>query len=233
MHIAIIVFQLVAICSLIYQERGLSLSPEDFLYESFVKKDIFTANLAFWFNQKFILEAVSLMFIGYKMALVLRINRGMDLMMSTIENAMPMVWSFIAFIALIMTGLTIIAMNIWGPYMIEYKSFTDAFMSVLFIHMGLLNFEWMRYYESIWSFIFILFYSMCILCILMSSFMLFFIDSYRRVVLQKGSPIEKEPHQVPGSRYIRSWRQLGSWAMHGWVPQNVIKRVFGAHASDE
>ena len=35
---------------MIYQEKGLNLSPEDFLYESFVKKDIFTANLAFWFN---------------------------------------------------------------------------------------------------------------------------------------------------------------------------------------
>ena len=123
------------------------------------------------------------MFIGYKIAIVLRINRGMDLMISTIENAMPLVWSFLAFIALIMTGLTIIAMNIWGQYMIEYKSFSDAFMSVLFIHMGLLNFEWMRYYEPSWSHTFLLFYCLCVICILMSGFMLFFIDSYRRAVL--------------------------------------------------
>ena len=87
----------------------MNFQPEDFLLETSVKKDLFTANIAFWFQQKFILESVSLMFIGYKIALVLRINRGMDLMMSTIENAMPQVWSYIAFLALIMTGMTIIA----------------------------------------------------------------------------------------------------------------------------
>ena len=130
------------------------------------------------------------MFIAYKIGLVLRINRGMDIMMSTIENAMPLVWTMLAFIALIMTGLTIIAMNIWGQYMIEYKSFTDAYMSILFIHMGLLNFDWMKYYEPSWGYTFLLFYVLSVICILMSSFMLFFIDSYRRVVIQKGSPLQ-------------------------------------------
>lgn len=35
-----------------------------------------------------------------------------------------------------MLGLTIIAMNIWGPTMIQYKDFSNAFLSVLLMQMG-------------------------------------------------------------------------------------------------
>lgn len=49
---------------------------------------------------------------------------------------MPLLSAFILFIAIIMTGMTIIAMNIWGPYMLEFKIFSDAFISVLFFQMG-------------------------------------------------------------------------------------------------
>ena len=44
--------------------------------------------------------------------------------------------AFLGFLAIILVGMTVIAMNIWGPYMIEYKNFSDAFIAVLFIHMG-------------------------------------------------------------------------------------------------
>ena len=96
---------------------------------------------------------------------------------------MPLVWSFLVFITVLMAGLSVIGMNIWGVYMIEYKNFPDAFLSIIFIHMGLLNYDWMQYYSPLWSISFILLYTLVIIFILMSSFILFFIDSYRRVVL--------------------------------------------------
>jgi hypothetical protein len=67
--------------------------------------------------------------------------------------------------------------------MIEFKNFSDAFLAVLFFQMGLLNFEWMRFYNVIWSFAYIIVYCLFIIYILLSSFMIIFIDSYRQVVL--------------------------------------------------
>lgn len=93
------------------------------------------------------------------------------------------------FISVVMMGMTFIAMQVWGPYMIEFKNFSDAFIGVLFFQMGLLNFEWMRFYNVIWSFSYIIIYCLFLIYILMSSFMIIFIDSYRRVVLQYGAPL--------------------------------------------
>ena len=99
---------------------------------------------------------------------------------------MTLVWAFVFLVGIVMIGMTIIAMNMWGPYMVEFKNFSDAFLSILFLHMGLLNFEYMRYYNVYWAFAFVLIYTIFIIYIMMSSFMTFFIDSYRRVTLQHG-----------------------------------------------
>jgi hypothetical protein len=45
---------------------------------------------------------------------------------------MPLMSAFIGFIAIVMVGMTFIAMQVWGPYMVEFKSFSDAFIGVLF-----------------------------------------------------------------------------------------------------
>lgn len=76
---------------------------------------------------------MSLLFIAYKLVLVFRINRSVDILMQSLEKALPLVGAFLIFIAIVLTGMSIIAMNIWGPYMVEFKTFSDAFMSVLFI----------------------------------------------------------------------------------------------------
>lgn len=44
--------------------------------------------------------------------------------------------AFMGFIAMVMIGMTIIAMQVWGPYMIEFKNFSDAFLTVLYFQMG-------------------------------------------------------------------------------------------------
>jgi len=75
---------------------------------------------------------MSLLFIAYKIVIVFRINRTVDIVMTSIERAMSLVGTFILFIAVVMVGMTIIAMDIWGPYMIEFKTFSDAFLAVTF-----------------------------------------------------------------------------------------------------
>lgn len=51
-----------------------------------MNKFIFTGNIAYWHHEGLILNAMSLLFIGYKIAIVFRIVRSVDLLMQTIER---------------------------------------------------------------------------------------------------------------------------------------------------
>lgn len=78
-------------------------------------------------------------------------------------------------------------MNTWGPNILSYQSFSDAFIAVLFLSMGLTNFDDLRSYNFIWSYIYFIVYSVFIVYILISAFMIIFIDSFRRIIIQNGT----------------------------------------------
>lgn len=141
---------------------------------------------------------------------------------------MTLVVAFVFFTGIVMIGMTIVAINVWGPYMVEFKNFSDAFLAIFFLHMGLLNFEFMRYYNVVWSFGFVIIYTIFVIYILLSSFMTFFIDSYRRVTLQHGQPLQ-ELNRWQGVHqkhdHFRSRYRFLRW-FFGWLPDEFTKRLF-------
>jgi hypothetical protein len=48
-----------------------------------------------------------------------------------------LVGTFVGFISINLIGMTVVAMNIWGPQVYSFKSFSDAFLSVIFIQLGI------------------------------------------------------------------------------------------------
>lgn len=88
-NVLIIIFQILAIVMPISSEKSFTELPENFLLESSVSQYYYMQDIAFWYQQKFVLEAFSLMFIGYKLAMVFRISRSIDIFMQSIER----VWS--------------------------------------------------------------------------------------------------------------------------------------------
>ena len=163
---------------------------------SILNTPYYTANIAYWYQQAFVFESFSLMFLAYRLAMALRVFRSVDIILKSIETviyfaitfqALGIVAAFLLFIGIIMIGMTIIAMNVWGPYLIQFKNFSDAFLSITYFQMGLLNFESLKNYSMIWTFIYFIVYCVFIIYILMSSFMIIFIDSFRRVNIQYNS----------------------------------------------
>jgi hypothetical protein len=45
---------------------------------------------------------------------------------------MTLVGTFLTIIGIIMIGMAMIVMNVWGPYLVEFKQFSDAFMAMIF-----------------------------------------------------------------------------------------------------
>lgn len=45
---------------------------------------------------------------------------------------MTLVGTYLTIIGVIMTGMTMIVLNVWGPYLMDFKTFGDAFMSIFY-----------------------------------------------------------------------------------------------------
>jgi hypothetical protein len=60
-------------------------------------------------------------------------------------------------------------------------------MFLIISNIGLIDFDSLRSYSIIWSFIFMIVYCVFMVYILLSSFMIVFIDQYRRIIIQEGT----------------------------------------------
>jgi hypothetical protein len=50
-----------------------------------------------------------------------------------------MMATFFLFIIFVTIFMTILAMNLWGSTISHYKSFSEAFLSVIFISLGIIS----------------------------------------------------------------------------------------------
>ena len=96
------------------QERGFDLDLKKLMTSEVNQEYFFSAHIAFWFQQAFVLEAMSLIFIAYKIVQVFRISRNINILLESLESASLMATTLFLFVNMIMIGMTIIAMNIWG-----------------------------------------------------------------------------------------------------------------------
>ena len=125
-------------------------------------------------------------------------------------------------------------MNIWGDKMDQFNSFGDAFMSVVFMQMGNLNtnnlssglidFDSLRSYSIIWSFIFMIVYCVFMVYILLSSFMIVFIDQYRRIIIQEGTLNSSVRAKRREEIEISSFPTFLRWFL-GWLPDEWLKKI--------
>ena len=88
-----------------------------------------------------------------------------------------------------------------------------------------MNFEELNYYNFIWSFVFVLTYTIFLVYILQSSFMIVFIDSYRRMIIQEGSHDSDSIrlHQQKDVEF-KNFNSFLRWFL-GWLPDNILKKI--------
>jgi hypothetical protein len=114
---------------------------------------------------------------------VFRLARIVEIILLTIETASFFVSIYILFLALGLMLMTFLAMNIWAPYNIRYKDFSEAFISILLLSMGQLEFDELSKNNFVWSYLFIVVYYIFIIYLLLNAFFVIYIDSYRRILL--------------------------------------------------
>lgn len=139
-------------------------------------------------------------------------------------------WTFTIFITILVLGITMVAMNTWGTHLLDYQQYSDAFMSVVFLSMGLVNFEGLRKYNFVWSYLYFVIYSIFIIYILISGFMIIYIDTYRRIIILNGAG--KDQQQEGSQDHVSSVRGFLMW-FFGWLPSKWAKRVFTSNKDNE
>ncbi|CDW84322.1 UNKNOWN [Stylonychia lemnae] len=208
-----------------------SLTPDKFMTNETNKEYFYTLSMAYWFYQSFIIDSICLLFILYKMIQVFRTYRTIEIILQSIETASLLVGALVSFICVVLIGMSIVAMNIWGAQVLQFKTFSNAFLSVIFLQMGILklinngilglvDFDQLQSYSIIWSFLFIILYCIFIIYILLSSFMIIFIDSYRRIVIQEGSLTQ----DVVKQGETRTFSGFLKW-FFGWLPDECLKKI--------
>jgi len=222
LEVLIIILQVIAFALPIQESKKLGITA-DMIDDPVVQESYhYTFNAAYWYEQAYILNSLSLLLILYKMIQTFRNFRIVHIVMFTLESACFQVGVYLVFIMLLLITLTVVAMNIWGSYIRHYKDFTNAFMGVVFLQMGHTQFELLSDHNFIWAFIFIASYFLLVLYILLSAFMVVYIDSFRRTCIMEGA-IDQD---VPGE--INNWREFVKWILDSLpcldrVSKNLVK----------
>ena len=70
----------------IISQQNFNLNPLKFLMGSILNTPYYTANIAYWYQQAFVFESFSLMFLAYRLAMALKVFRSVDIILKSIET---------------------------------------------------------------------------------------------------------------------------------------------------
>ena len=116
------------------------------------------------------METIGLFFVLFKVGDGLRYIQRLNVIVMTIANSMDLLVIFCLMLVLFNLAMVPLAQAIWGTYMIGYKTFFDAFVSVAMIAYSKGDLEEILNINLIWSSVFILMYYLVAIFILHAAF---------------------------------------------------------------
>lgn len=119
-----------------------------------------------------------------------------------------------------------IGISIWGPFSSQYRSFEEAFISVLFFTLGQTDmFSLMKVYE-VWSILYMTIFFLIMIYLIISTFIAIYADSYRLTILAEGYPDDSENQKDDWSISALKikFKKFLIWTV-GWLPSTLLKKL--------
>ena len=116
------------------------------------------------------METLGLVFILLKIADAARVVDNINVLVLGIYESIDLLLIFLLFLVVINIVLVPLAQAIWGTYLIGYKTFSDAMVSVFMIAYSKGNLEILLEINTFWSLIFMLIYYLLPIFILHAAF---------------------------------------------------------------
>lgn len=129
------------------------------------------------------METIGLFFVLFKVVDGLRYITRLNVIVMTISYSSDLLSTFIALLVLFNLAMVPLAQAVWGTYLIGYKTFFDAFVSVAMIAYSKGNLEQVLEINLIWSSVFILLYYLMAIFILHAAFHMTQTDALKNIVL--------------------------------------------------
>ena len=141
------------------------------------------------YDQIFILESIILFLLVLKILHVMTIVKSVRIISKSISYAFKQVLTYMLIILPLVIAFTLIGMGIYGPFLNEYSTFANSFVSVLFFSVGQSNTTELMKFNSVWTVIYVVIVTMIIIYLLISSFVaVYYTDAYVTTIMSEGYP---------------------------------------------
>jgi len=141
------------------------------------------SDVAYQYEQLFIVEGLLFTFNMYRLLSLIRLNHTVFMLWHTIGDAIK-AFTFMLFLFFpVVIGFTMMAHNIWGRFVSNFGSLSSTSLALLKFVKGDLDFTYLAAYDKFWSVgLFISFYFF-ITFILLNVFTMILVDAYYTVKL--------------------------------------------------
>jgi hypothetical protein len=101
------------------------------------------------------------------------------MIIKTMNRAILHILAFLLMMIPLLCGFACVGMGVWGQDLVDYNSFGNAFLSVLFLTMGQTNTPDMMKVNQFWTVVFTTFFYIIVLYLFSFTFIAIYSDAYR------------------------------------------------------
>ena len=212
--LGIIDILLIAIIIFTFAQTFSMNEDEESIYKDQKYKDM--TQLVANYRNYHIFNVMVVILIIIRIVIFAAINKRIYILLKTFEYAAKNMISFIIILITILSGFSIISMNIWGMYHFMFSKFEYALLSLLMLNIGQgITNELMEidFYSTI---VFYLIFYFAVLFFLMATFMGIYMDAYKMVRFTQG-------YEDDQSKWTRSTFTM--W-LADWIPNIIKQKLF-------
>jgi hypothetical protein len=187
---------------------------EESIYKDQKYKDM--TQLVINYRNYHIFNVMVLILVIIRIVMFGTINKRIYILLKTVEYAAKNMLSFMIILIFILSGFSIISMNIWGMYHFMFSKFEYALLSLLLLNIGQgITNELMEidFYNTV---IFYIIFYFSVLLFIMATFMGIYMDAYKMVRFTQG-------YEDDESKWTRSTFTM--W-IADWIPNIIKQKLF-------
>lgn len=133
------------------------------------------------FRKYLILNSYLILLIFMRLLVVFRINRRLHLLLLAIEIASKSIIFYLLFVMPLLIAFCFLAMSIWGPYEVHYRSIGWSMFNNVILTLGTGNMLDLYQYNAFWTIVYIIIFVFFVWFFLLSAFTGIYMDTYRTV----------------------------------------------------
>ena len=159
-------------------------------------------NTALFFKSALVANSWALLLITFRLIKSLTLNRRIYLLTKNIEIACKNLAMYMLLLLPFIIGFCFLALTIWGPYFVYYRTFWHSVIKNILFSVGVNNTAVLARINLFWSVVFHVVYLVFVVFFILGAFIGIYIDSYREMRALEGY---EDENKVWGAKDYLVW----------------------------